>query len=72
MSDPTYQPSDFLKADDICMYLLKNLEIHFQTEADQMDRPSAVAHFKKREALLSVRNMLVSEGERLNDQNPKP
>ncbi len=65
MPEPTYQPADFLYADDICGFLAKNLEINFQINGPTMVHPEAVAHFEKRKALIIVKAMLIDEAERV-------
>jgi hypothetical protein len=63
-ADPTPQPADFLHAHDVCRWLTKNMEIHFQTDGETWNRDRAVLHFKKREALLIVQKALLDAGER--------
>lgn len=63
-ADPTPQPADFLHAHDVCRYCLKNMEIQFQIDGTEWNRDRAVLHFKKREALLIVQNLLLDAGER--------
>jgi hypothetical protein len=64
MKESTYHPQDFLNAEEICNYLLQNRAIQFQATGAEMDRESAVRHFKEREALIVVKKMLLDEGER--------
>lgn len=63
-ADPVPQPADFLHAHDVCKHITKNMEIAFQTDGDTWNRDRAVVHFKKREALLIVQNLLLDEGDR--------
>ncbi len=58
-------PINFLNAEQICGYVSKNLEIQFQLEGDDMQKTEAVEHFRKRNALMIVRNLLIDESERV-------
>ncbi len=64
MNQSKYHPQDFLNADQVCDYLLKNRAIQFQAQGAEMDRESAVRHFKEREALCLVKKLLLDEVER--------
>lgn len=61
--EKTYTAGDYLRACDVCRHVLKNLEIHFQMKVEDMPRPDAVEHFRKRAALIEVTQMLCDEGE---------
>lgn len=64
MNQSKYHPQDFLTAHDICDYILQNRAIHFQLTSAELDRESAVRHFKEREALIIVKYLILDEGER--------
>lgn len=64
MPQSTYHPQHYLLAHDVCDHLLQDRQIHFQMEAENMDRPEAVKHFKERQALLIVKQMLLDAGDR--------
>lgn len=64
-NDPVPVVEDFLKADVVLEYLCNNLAITFQTHGEEMNRETAEKHFKDREALLRVRDMLIGEAERI-------
>lgn len=64
MPDPVPDPSDFLRAHDVCAWLSNNYKIQFQIEGIEMPREQAVKHFKRREALLIVQTMLLDAMER--------
>lgn len=64
-NDPVLVVEDFLKADVVLEYLCNNLAITFQTRNEEMNRETAEKHFKDREALLRVRDMLIGEAERI-------
>jgi hypothetical protein len=57
--------SDFLRADDVVAFMLRNFAIRYQTDGEMMDERTARAHFKNREALCRVRALLVAEAERI-------
>lgn len=65
MSDPTPTPQDFLNAESVVNHVANNLEIQFQTEGDNFDRPTMQAHVNKRAALLLTKKLLLDEGERI-------
>lgn len=68
--DPSPTAADFLRADDVVAFMVRNFEIRFKTRGDDMTRDEAHMHFKNREALCRVRKILVDEAERLA-QPPK-
>lgn len=64
MPDKIYHPQAFLDAHEICAYLEKNRQIEFQIKVETLTRAEAIEHFKDREALLRVQNIILTEGER--------
>lgn len=67
MDKQTYAPQDFLNAEEICGYLLRNLEIQFQATGETMDRETAKRHFDARRSLIITKQLLLDEGERAHN-----
>jgi hypothetical protein len=63
MNDQPPTPLDLLRVDEILGQIATDLEIHFQTCGDEMDRAAALKHFKERRALAIVRTMVLDRGE---------
>jgi hypothetical protein len=67
--DPKLSAFDYLNADRVLQTMSANLEIEFNIAGEDMAHDEAKKHFKKREALLIVRNLLIFEAERvINDK----
>lgn len=71
MSEPSYGLNDFLNAELICDYILKNKAIQFQINGLEMRFIEARQHFNEREAIIIMKKLLLDEAERIiNNANP--
>lgn len=64
-NDPSPTYSDYLHADDVLAFMVRNLIERFQIDGLQMDPKEAKKHFENRAALCAVRILLLDEAERV-------